>query len=320
MSYRLVKLAYGASLRPIDIPGAVQPLIEKSVLARACEFADHDGSKVKPSQKRIAIDLEMSERSVRAAVAQLTQRGVLQKVRPANPLANRPAEYRICIDVLTALQREGTEDNDGIPEPLAGMDGLIEEPGAGMEAVIAAPGSSHSGTGLLYIPEPPAANPSIYPLDNPSEENHPASHRAASVKLAGQPGLLMAETTFATSDTAERTDNDIGFEEFWSACPKRQGKGEARKAYGSALKRGASAGQLLMAIRRYAERVAAERTENRFIKTPGPWLNAERWADDLPPIDRSPIGAGHHMTGSGQRPGMMAAIAAAADAGGLFDE
>lgn len=72
------------------------------------------------------------------------------------------------------------------------------------------------------------------------------------------------------------SDDEL-FEEFWAACPKRTGKGEARKAYGRALKR-ASAAAILEGMRRYAEETRG--TEPRFLKTPGPWLNADRWLDE----------------------------------------
>ncbi|MDB5358867.1 MAG: hypothetical protein JWO51_164 [Rhodospirillales bacterium] len=86
-------------------------------------------------------------------------------------------------------------------------------------------------------------------------------------------------------------DDMVGFEEFWRACPKRQAKPVARQAYAAAVKRGVSAGQLLIAIRRYAEQERAKGTEDHFIKTPGPWLNAERYLDEYPadPIDGGQI-------------------------------
>lgn len=67
------------------------------------------------------------------------------------------------------------------------------------------------------------------------------------------------------------------FEEFWAACPKRTGKGEARKAYERALKR-ATPAAILAGMVRYAEETRG--TEPRFLKTPGPWLNADRWLDE----------------------------------------
>lgn len=68
------------------------------------------------------------------------------------------------------------------------------------------------------------------------------------------------------------------FEVFWTACPRRVGKGAARKAYASALKK-ADAATLLSGIKRHA--VEMRGREQRFIPNPATWLNQERWLDGL---------------------------------------
>lgn len=78
-------------------------------------------------------------------------------------------------------------------------------------------------------------------------------------------------------DRAAETD---GFEEFWSAYPRKTSKGTARKAYVSALRK-APADRILAGVRRYRFS-----DEQKFIPHPTTWLNGERWADGegaLPP-------------------------------------
>jgi hypothetical protein len=65
------------------------------------------------------------------------------------------------------------------------------------------------------------------------------------------------------------------FEEFWKVFPRKVGKGEARKAFRNALKR-ASAEEIVAGAKRYA----ATKPDPEFTKHPGPWLNADRWADE----------------------------------------
>lgn len=88
---------------------------------------------------------------------------------------------------------------------------------------------------------------------------------------------LITETEGTHTSDLPGPSLDELFEEFWAACPKRTGKGEARKAYERALKR-ATPAAILAGMVRYAEETRG--TEPRFLKTPGPWLNADRWLDE----------------------------------------
>lgn len=77
-------------------------------------------------------------------------------------------------------------------------------------------------------------------------------------------------------------DTDPDFVAFWESFPRREGKGDARKAWPKALTK-ASAAHLVAAAKAYAVTVAG--TETRFIKTPGAWLNAERFNDEAPNVN-----------------------------------
>lgn len=67
------------------------------------------------------------------------------------------------------------------------------------------------------------------------------------------------------------------FEAFWTIYPRKVGKGQARKAYATALKKTPHQ-DILAGVRRYAE--AVKETETEFIAHPATWLNGERWADE----------------------------------------
>jgi hypothetical protein len=74
---------------------------------------------------------------------------------------------------------------------------------------------------------------------------------------------------------AVRSIEPEGFAEFWAAYPRRVGKDAARKAHVAAVKRGASVGAILQAVRdqQWPD-------EARFIPHPATWLNQGRWQDD----------------------------------------
>lgn len=67
------------------------------------------------------------------------------------------------------------------------------------------------------------------------------------------------------------------FGEFWSAYPRKVGKGHARKAYTRALKRG-SPEDILAGCRRFAEQ--SRNVEPRFVAHASTWLNGDRWTDE----------------------------------------
>lgn len=70
-----------------------------------------------------------------------------------------------------------------------------------------------------------------------------------------------------------------GFEEWWKAYPRKEGKGAARTAYTKALGK-TDAASLLAALTRSARSWEAEKRERRLIPQPATWLNQERWEDD----------------------------------------
>ena len=77
-----------------------------------------------------------------------------------------------------------------------------------------------------------------------------------------------------------------GFDAFYKQYPRKVGKREAEKAYRAAIKRGADPGAILNGALRYAAKIEREHIPERYVKHPGPWLNADRWLDEpsnLPP-------------------------------------
>ncbi len=74
----------------------------------------------------------------------------------------------------------------------------------------------------------------------------------------------------------------VEFEAWWKLYPRRVGKGQARRAYVSALKK-ATADELAEAAEAFAATVHDSGTEERFVPHPATWLNGERWTDVAPP-------------------------------------
>lgn len=74
-------------------------------------------------------------------------------------------------------------------------------------------------------------------------------------------------------------DSDQEFEDWYQAYPRKDAKGQARKAFKAALKK-TDLGTLARGRDLYVAQIKAEGTERRYIKLPSTWLNGECWDDD----------------------------------------
>ncbi len=88
----------------------------------------------------------------------------------------------------------------------------------------------------------------------------------------------VSQKELALSPTEKYTGN--GFDEFWAACPRKVGKGEAEKRYKMALKE-ATPAVLISAMRRYANE--REGKDKKYTVHPERWLSRKRWLDEYEP-------------------------------------
>lgn len=82
-----------------------------------------------------------------------------------------------------------------------------------------------------------------------------------------------------------------GFDDFWKAYPRHQGKIDAQKAYRQAI-RLASPATIVNAARQYSFECIGK--EMQYVKLPAGWLRAGRWGDTLSrtvdkPEDTAPV-------------------------------
>ena len=99
-------------------------------------------------------------------------------------------------------------------------------------------------------------------IDSPSSKDHQV--------------LFSAHQSFATADD---------FESWWRLTPRKVGKGQARRAFITALRQAGSHEILCAGIARYAAAVVG--VEPRYIAHPVTWLRGERWLDgiEVPPVE-----------------------------------
>jgi hypothetical protein len=91
------------------------------------------------------------------------------------------------------------------------------------------------------------------------------------------------------TDTDTDTDNKIAqvaIDDFWKVCPRKVGKGAAKKAWKAAILK-TSPETIIAAMRIFAAKQAGQ--DEKYIPHPATWLNAERWQDgDLQPKGPEP--------------------------------
>jgi len=136
------------------------------------------------------------------------------------------------------------------------------------------------------------------PGTRPDLGKHESSRGSRESPATGVVEVGVEEERRSTKNTrAPRSTRETpaaGFDEFWTAYPRKEGKRKAQQAYTAALKRGAEPAELLSAARHY--RALTANTEPRFIAHPATWLNQGRYDDEPPPQAYLPAVAGSPPT------------------------
>ena len=78
------------------------------------------------------------------------------------------------------------------------------------------------------------------------------------------------------SDSLGDSD-ETEFAEWYAEYPRKEGKGEAKRAYKTARKK-AAAQTIMAGLRRQLPEL--KQRERQYIPHPATWLNGERWLDD----------------------------------------
>ena len=120
--------------------------------------------------------------------------------------------------------------------------------------------------------------------------------RAQSGKIGGRPAKQKKANAFSESKTSQDKDQDQGkgqgdrtsppsplggrFDRFWSAYPRKAGKGAALKAFQKLNPGEELLEQMLETIRQQKSSIQWLADGGRFIPHPATWLNQGRWEDE----------------------------------------
>lgn len=118
------------------------------------------------------------------------------------------------------------------------------------------------------------------PPEDAFAENRGESRDSAENRASSLPPFT---TTYTIVHRAALNGRE--FDSFWSLYPRKQGKGQARKAWDGACKK-ASPEDIRAALEGQIPKLEA--LERRFIPLASTWLNGERWTDELPDDEATP--------------------------------
>ncbi len=89
---------------------------------------------------------------------------------------------------------------------------------------------------------------------------------------------LTLDVTPATPNGVSAKDRELMFDAFWELCPRKKGKGAARKAFTKALKI-ADADEITAAMAAWAASPDVVGKDPQYVCWPQKWLNQERFTD-----------------------------------------
>lgn len=227
------------------------PVTRKMVLVSLADYADEEGSCF-PSHAKTAERSSCSRPTVIRAIDDLASWGYL-RVESRSRGGGSQASNRYVLSV-------GWSPDEGV----ANGESVAQQAGYHTDT----PGY-HTDTprGITLIPPGYHTDTPLTPIE-PLQE--PTRSSAVESKAA------TSEDREPESRDARQSDDPPGFDDWWKHYPRKEAKGDARKAFKAALRK-TDLATLIATTKRYATEVRG--TERKFQKLPGGWLRDERWLD-----------------------------------------
>lgn len=146
-------------------------------------------------------------------------------------------------------------------------------------------GARHPGPedGIPWDPDPETGpeQDELTPSENPAESS------AEPAEVTPNPRRILGAGTGEQGNRGtDKNPSPLaalaeGFDEFWAAAPRKEGKTPAHAAYAKAIKKpGITPALLLERVAAYGKRMAKEGRAKDKIKMMQGWLNEERWNDE----------------------------------------
>lgn len=279
-------------------------------LSGLARHADKKGRGSYPSVARLAAYACKTERSVQRDLAELRKLGLIRygnRTKTAHlPEGKRPDVYDLALEQVVPGGRAGSNEatqasrvtltssrrRGGKKNPSSDRESTPEWGDVDVRGDVDVTGDVDVADGVTSTSQegcrPRHPNQKKNPTDEPKDSCAPSAHESESSDSA------LFDSPASGTDATDRQQEDIDFAAFYAAYPRKIAKGNARKAFAAAVKRGVKSTALVAAAQAHRDHWTRCRTETRFIPHPTTWLNGERYDDELPsPADQQPNANGH---------------------------
>ncbi|MGW4075939.1 helix-turn-helix domain-containing protein [Streptomyces asiaticus] len=270
-----------------------------ATLSGLARHADKHGRGAFPSVARLSAYACKDKRSVQRDLRKLLELGLIrigdQTKALHLPEGKRPDVYDLALErtvpggrassdevtrasrvTLASSRRRGGKkkpSSDDFSEPGTGDVGVRGDADVTGDADVADGVTSTSQEGR----RPRHPNQKTEPTTEPKNTPTPPASESESQGSA----LFDSPASFPDATDSQQQE-DAAFVAFYSRYPRKVSKGNARKAFAAAVKRGVKPETLIAAAEAHRDYWRRVRTETRFIPHPATWLNSERYDDELP--------------------------------------
>jgi hypothetical protein len=237
----------------------------KLLMLILADYADEDWSCF-PSQVTLAKATDLGERTVRRLLGELEQEGWLRREHRQRP--------------------DGSRTSDRLYLQWPQFPTVAEDPPAApiQPATVADP------TGQPRPIQPATVAGHEPPVEPPEDRTTVVSSREQLTLVADPvPAALPVQAHHQAVGQVLGSDRDLAFVEFWRVFPLKVGKGQARRAWATARRRGVLPEVMVAGAHSYAQ---DPNRDPGYTKHPATWLNGECWDDEpLPTRDMPRSGA-----------------------------
>lgn len=212
----------------------------KSVMMYLADCASDDGTGVWASKANIALDLELSKRTVQLCVQELISKGLISEIGHRKCANGYTVEYRINIDAVLRLPSTRPEK------------------------------AKATETDRSKYTKQTSAR------DAPVQEIHPTREAAAPQDVQElHPNLQRTFKEPIVRD--EREQANPQFEKFWELYPRVRDKSRSRQLFDEAVRNGVDPGQIVSAAKIYRDEQRGN--QRMYLVYSDNWLTERRWED-----------------------------------------
>jgi len=273
------------------------------LLDRLCRIPGDRFGKMWPSAATIAEEVGSQVRSARRSLKRLAAAGYIRQVS----MGGGRSASGMAVTAIYALGDVGQLDRN--PKESADCTVTLETAVTAESSLTVTVESSNGDPGVLCAMTLEAPNPiKINNEKNPEESSASTactgggSAAPISMMFTTDPAKVKATPRWSKADEAT-------FQDFYRAFPLQEAEDATRKAYRAALKRGASAGDLLTGARQFADQMAVDGREAKYITRPENWLAGGCWKDVRAPTAPISNMHGHARQPRGAKPSTMGIFA-----------